>query len=52
MKKSRAEKLTPERVIKILKTKKNNISRDEALTILKFVDNIAKIAVDQYLRKK
>lgn len=52
MKKSRAEKLTPERVIEILKTENTNISKDEALSILKFVDNIAKIAVDQYLRNK
>lgn len=49
MKKSRAEKLTPERVIEVLTTENVKISRDEAIAIVKFVDIIAKIAVDQHL---
>lgn len=52
MEKLAAQKVTIERVIKILTTENLKISREEAANILKFIDTITEIAVDQYLRKK
>lgn len=45
----RRRKLTPERVIKDLKKEETTITLEEAEIIVKFVQTIARIAVNQYL---
>lgn len=44
------KKLTPERVIEILKKKGTLVDLEEAKAILEFVNKIAHMAVNQYLR--
>lgn len=52
MEKEKANDLTPERVVQILKKKGTEIDLEEAQAILEFVKKIAHIAVNQYLRGK
>lgn len=52
MEKEKANNLTPERVIEILKKKGTVVEREEAIAILDFVKMIAQVAVNQYLRGK
>lgn len=52
MEKEKANDLTPERVIQILKKKGTEVDLEEAQAILEFVKKIAHIAVNQYLRGK
>lgn len=52
MEKEKANDLTPERVVQILKKKGTEVDLEEAKTILEFVKKIADIAVNQYLRGK
>ncbi len=52
MDKEKANDLTPERVVQILKKKGTEVNLEEAKTILEFVKKIADIAVNQYLRGK
>ncbi len=44
-----AKKLTPERVVEILKKKGTTVNIEEAKVILDFVNKIAHVAVNQYL---
>lgn len=44
------QELTPERVMRILKKKGTHVDLEEAKTILNFINKIAHIAVNQYLR--
>ncbi len=50
MEKEKANDLTPERVIEILKKKGTVVEMEEAIAILDFVKMIAQVAVNQYLR--
>ncbi|WP_352423380.1 hypothetical protein [Proteiniphilum sp.] len=50
MEKENKHGLTPERVIQILKKKGTYVNLEEAKIILDFVNKIAHIAVNQYLR--
>lgn len=43
------KKMTPERVIKILSKHGTEVSAEEAVVILKFIEKLANIAVNQYL---
>jgi len=43
------KKLTPERVIKILLKHGTEVSVEEAAVILKFMEKLANVAVNQYL---
>lgn len=52
MEQEKANDLTPERVIQILKKKGTVVDIEEASEILEFVKKIAQIAVNQYLRGK
>lgn len=52
MEKEKTNDLTPERVVQILKKKGTEVNLEEAKVILKFVQQIAHIAVKQYLRGK
>ena len=52
MEKHKANDLTPERVVQILKKKGTEVDLDEAQAILEFVKKIAHIAVNQCLRGK
>ncbi|MET3529195.1 hypothetical protein ABID31_000465 [Chryseobacterium flavum] len=50
MEKEKGNELTPERVMQILKKKGTEVDIEEAKIILAFVQKIAHIAVNQYLR--
>ncbi|WP_201288633.1 hypothetical protein [Sphingobacterium composti Ten et al. 2007 non Yoo et al. 2007] len=52
MEKGKTKELTPERVKQILKKKGTEVDLEEAQAILEFVNKIAYIAVNQYLRGK
>ena len=52
MEKEKTNDLTPERVKQILKKKGTEVNLEEAEVVLKFVQQIAHIAVNQYLRGK
>jgi len=52
MEKEKTKDLTPERVMQILKKKGTKVDLEEAKVILQFVEKIAHIAVNQYLRGK
>ena len=52
MERTETKRLTPERVIEILKKKGTEVSLEEAKAILQFVNKIAHIAVNQYIRGK
>ena len=52
MERDKANDLTPERVMQILKKKGTEVDIEEAKAILEFAKKIAHIAVNQYLRGK
>ncbi len=45
------EKVTPEKVVQMLKAKGTEVSLEEAATILKFLQLLADAVVSQYLGK-
>ncbi|WP_431609188.1 hypothetical protein [Chryseobacterium sp. 'Rf worker isolate 10'] len=49
MEREEVTKLTPEKVVKILKEKGTIVNYEEAKTILSFIKTIANISVNQYL---
>jgi hypothetical protein len=50
MEREKETNLTPERIMQILKKKGTHVDIEEAKIILEFVEKIAHIAVNQYLR--
>lgn len=44
------KKLTPEKVVQILKKHGTEVSIEEAAIIINYINEIARIAVSQYLR--
>ncbi|BFO67320.1 hypothetical protein [Chryseobacterium sp. KCF3-3] len=49
MEREEVTKLTPEKVVKVLKEKGTIVNTEEAKAILNFIKTIANIAVNQYL---
>lgn len=52
MKKDKAQKLTPERVMEALATNNQKVTHEQALTIVKLIETLAKVTVDQFLRNQ
>lgn len=52
MEREEVTKLTPEKVVKILREKGTIVNTEEAKTILSFIKTIANIAVNQYLSRR
>lgn len=46
-----AERISPEKAIQILKKDGIEVTKNEAIIILEFLYQIAKITLDQYLKK-